>query len=145
MFGNDKSTKSDTERSLIGEAVTIDGNINSAGSIDVAGLIKGPVISKEIIVKDTGSIVGEVEADKVEVLGHINGKISAKNIVIRSTGTVKGDLLFAENLLTENGADIDGYIKKTNETKSIIGETIFKKKKSDNVKKPQILNKTASA
>ena len=35
-------------------------------------------------------------------------------VVIGATGTVKGDIEFGNNLKTENGADIDGYIKKTN-------------------------------
>ena len=144
MFGKDTIKSSDTERSLIGEAVTIDGTINSAGGIDVAGLIKGPVTSKDIIVRGSGSIIGTVEADTVEVQGHVDGKIVASNIIIRGTGKVKGDLLFAENLLTENGADIDGYIKKTGNSKSL-SETIFKKKKTDTEKKPQIVGKEAQA
>ena len=50
MFGDKKSIK-DTERSLINEAVSIDGTVNSSGDIDVAGLVKGPVYSKEIVIK----------------------------------------------------------------------------------------------
>ena len=74
---------------------------------------KGPVYSKEIIVRDTGSITGTIEADHVEIHGHLDGKVSGQDIV-RATGTVKGDIEFGNNLRTENGADIDGYIKKTN-------------------------------
>ena len=55
------------ERSLISETVSIDGTVNSSGAIDIAGLIKGPVFSKEVIIKETGSISGEVEADRVEI------------------------------------------------------------------------------
>ena len=50
MFGKDKnklfSERKDSERSLISETVSIDGVVNSSGAIDIAGLIKGPVISK---------------------------------------------------------------------------------------------------
>ena len=46
MFGDKKKIK-DSERSLISETVSIEGTINSSGAIDVAGLVKGPVISKE--------------------------------------------------------------------------------------------------
>ena len=48
MFGDKKSIK-DSERSLISETVSIDGTVNSSGAIDVAGLVKGPVYSKEIV------------------------------------------------------------------------------------------------
>ena len=54
MFGDKKKKLTDSERSLISETVSIEGTINSSGAIDVAGLIKGPVYSKEIIIRETG-------------------------------------------------------------------------------------------
>ena len=148
----DKKTKiKDSERSLISETVSIEGTINSSGAIDVAGLIKGPVISKELIVRDTGSITGTIEADDVEIHGHLDGKVSAQNIVIGATGTVKGDIEFGTNLRTENGADIDGYIKKTNKAKSTLtGDFLFKKKEKkdtpeNNEDRPEVVNKEALA
>jgi cytoskeletal protein CcmA (bactofilin family) len=136
MFGSNNkdkffSERKDSERSLISETVSIDGTVNSSGAIDIAGLIKGPVFSKEIVIKETGSISGEVEADNVEIHGHLDGKISAQNVVIGSTGVVKGDIEFANNLKTEEGADIEGYIKKNpsigkSESKSS-GDFLFSK------------------
>ena len=125
MFGDKKIKIKDTERSLISETVSIEGTINSSGAIDVAGLIKGPVYSKELIVRETGSITGSIEANTVEIHGHLDGKVSAEDIVIGSTGTVKGDIEFGTNLRTENGADIDGYIKKTNTSKPKLGGDFF--------------------
>ncbi len=150
MFGDKKNKLKDSERSLISETVSIEGTINSSGAIDVAGLIKGPVYSKEIIVRETGSITGTVEGDHVEVHGHLDGKVIGQDIVIGSTGTVKGDIEFANNLKTENGADIDGYIKKTNKSKtSLTGDFLFKKKDkkepSENEERPDVVNKEALA
>ena len=100
--------------------------------IDVAGLVKGPVYSKEIVIKETGSISGGVEAETVEIHGHLDGKVSADNVVIGSSGVVKGDIEFSNNLRTENGADIDGYIKKTNSAKSkLSADFLFSKSKDD--------------
>ena len=146
MFGDKKVKIKDSERSLISETVSIEGTINSSGAIDVAGLVKGPVYSKELIVRDTGSI----EADTVEIHGHLDGKVSADNIVIGATGTVKGDIEFGNNLRTENGADIDGYIKKTNSSKSkLTGDFLFKKKDkketSETEERPEVVNKEAIA
>ena len=64
------------------------------------------------------SITGSIEGDRVEIHGHLDGKVSGQDIVIGGTGTVKGDIEFGNNLKTENGADIDGYIKKTNKAKT---------------------------
>tara|TARA_B100000575_G_scaffold135955_1_gene108378 strand:- start:70 stop:531 length:462 start_codon:yes stop_codon:yes gene_type:complete len=132
MFGDKKNKIKDTERSLISETVSVEGTINSSGAIDVAGLIKGPVISKEIVVRETGSVTGSIEGDRVEIHGHMDGKISGDDIVIGSTGTVKGDIEFSNNLKTENGADIDGYIKKTHGSKSkLTPDFLFSKTKED--------------
>ena len=150
MFGDKKIKIKDSERSLISETVSIEGTINSSGAIDVAGLIKGPVYSKELIVRDTGSITGTIEADDVEIHGHLDGKVTAQNIVIGATGTIKGDIEFGNNLRTENGADIDGYIKKTNSSKSkLTGDFLFKKKEkketSETEERPEVVNKEAIA
>ena len=140
MFGDSKKIK-DSERSLISETVSIE---------DIAGLVKGPVYSKELIIRDTGSITGSIEADTVEIHGHLDGKVSAENIVIGATGTIKGDIEFGNNLRTENGADIDGYIKKTKGSKSkLTGDFLFKKKDkkepSDSEERPEVVNKEAIA
>ena len=146
MFGDKKKKLTDSERSLISETVSIEGTINSSGAIDVAGLIKGPVYSKEIIIRETGSITGTIEGDHVEIHGHLDGKVSGQDVVIGSTGTVKGDIEFGNNLKTENGADIDGYIKKTNKSKSTLtGDFLFKKKDkkdtSETEERPEVVNK----
>ena len=150
MFGDKKKKLTDSERSLISETVSIEGTINSSGAIDVAGLVKGPVFSKEIIIRETGSITGSIEGDHVEIHGHLDGKVSGQDVVIGSTGTVKGDIEFGNNLKTENGADIDGYIKKTNKSKSTLtGDFLFKKKdKKENTEteeRPEVVNKEAIA
>ena len=150
MFGDKKKKLTDSERSLISETVSIEGTNNSSGAIDVAGLIKGPVFSKEIIIRETGSITGSIEGDHVEIHGHLDGKVSGQDVVIGSTGTVKGDIEFGNNLKTENGADIDGYIKKTNKSKSTLtGDFLFKKKdkkeQSEAEERPEVVNKEALA
>ena len=148
MFGDKKKKLTDSERSLISETVSIEGTINSSGAIDVAGLIKGPVFSKEIIIRETGSITGTIEGDHVEIHGHLDGKVSGQDVVIGSTGTVKGDIEFGNNLKTENGADIDGYIKKTNKSKTTLtGDFLFKKKDKketlESEERPEVVNKEA--
>ena len=147
MFGDKKNKIKDSERSLISETVSIEGTINSSGAIDVAGLIKGPVNSKEIVVRETGSITGSIEGDRVEIHGHMDGKISGEEVIIGSTGTVKGDIEFGNNLRTENGADIDGYIKKTHGSKSklkpdfLFSKSKEEKKVKENGSPETVLNK----
>ena len=154
MFGDKKKKLTDSERSLISETVSIEGTINSSGAIDVAGLVKGPVFSKEIIIRETGSITGSIEGDHIEIHGHLDGKVSGQDVVIGTTGTVKGDIEFGNNLKTENGADIDGYIKKTSGSKSKLTDSfLFNKKDKKETSassestedRPDVVNKEAIA
>ena len=69
-----------------------------------------------------------MEAETVEIHGHLDGKVSADNVVIGSSGVVKGDIEFSNNLRTENGADIEGYIKDSCKSK-ITGDFLFSKTK----------------
>ena len=116
MFGQKKQNTprplNDSGRSQISETFSLEGTLRTSGAIDISGLIKGAVYADDLIIKETGSIIGPVEADKIEIYGHLEGKILAKTIVIGSTGVVKGDILFSESLKTEEGADINGYLKK---------------------------------
>ena len=130
MFGSKKTTTprplNDSGRSQVSESFALEGTLRTSGAIDISGLIKGPVYANDIIIKETGSIIGPVEADKIEIYGHLEGKILAKSIVIGSSGVVKGDILFSDSLKTEEGADINGYLKKTDSTSLEAEQNEFK-------------------
>ena len=111
-------------RSYVGETLQLEGDLRSAGSIDIAGLINGNVFVSELTIKETGSIRGSLEATNVEVNGHVEGKITADTIVIGKNAVIKGDIFFKNTLKTEEGADIDGYIKRVNKGKSNTEEDI---------------------
>ena len=130
MFGSKKSATprplNDSGRSLISETFSLEGTLRTSGAIDIAGLIKGAVYTTDLVIKETGSILGPVEADKIEIYGHLEGKIVARTIIIGSSAVVKGDILFSESLKTEEGADINGYLKKTESTSLEAAQSEFK-------------------
>jgi len=130
MFGSKKTDTprplNDSGRSQVSETFSLEGTLRTSGAIDISGLIKGPVYADDLIIKETGSIIGPVEASKIEIYGHLEGKILAKSIVIGSSGVVKGDILFSESLKTEEGADINGYLKKTESTSMEAAQSEFK-------------------
>lgn len=130
MFGSKKVSTprplNDSGRSLISETFSLEGTLRTSGAIDIAGLVKGAVYTNDLIIKETGSIIGPVETDKIEIYGHLEGKIVARTIVIGSSAVVKGDILFSESLKTEEGADINGYLKKTESTSLEAAQNEFK-------------------
>ena len=111
-------------RSYVGETMQLDGDLRTSGSIDVAGLINGNIFVSEMTVAETGSIRGSIEATSIEINGHIAGKISADIVIVGKTAVIKGDIFFKNTLKTEEGADIDGYIKRANNGKSNTEEDI---------------------
>ena len=111
-------------RSLVGETLQVEGDVRSSGSVDVAGLINGNVFVSEMTVSDTGSIRGMIEASTIEINGHIEGKITADSVILGKNAIIKGDIFFRQTLKTEEGADIDGYIKRINNGKANTEEDI---------------------
>ena len=114
MFGENKEKLVSlvVEKSTIGSDFTIEGLVNSAGDVDLGGSIKGPVNVKALVIKEKGSLIGEINAEKLDVFGFVDGKVTAKKITIGPTGEVKGDLEFTESLIVEEGARLDGNVKK---------------------------------
>ena len=128
MFKNLRAAEKEklnySERSLVGETLQLEGDLRSSGNVDVAGLVTGNVFVSEMIITETGSIRGSLEATTVEVNGHVEGKISADTVIVGRTAVIKGDIFFKNTLKTEEGADIDGYIKRVNNGKSNSEEDI---------------------
>ena len=127
-------------RSYIGETMQLEGDLRTSGSIDVAGLINGNIFVSEMTVAETGSIRGSVEATAIEINGHVAGKISADTVIVGKTAVIKGDIFFKNTLKTEEGADIDGYIKranngKTNTEEDITIEEIVERKEEETTEK----------
>ena len=117
LRGVEERQLNDNGRSFVGETLQLEGDLRSAGSLDVAGLINGNVFVTDIVVAETGSVRGSIEATNIEINGHVEGKISADVIIIGRSAVIKGDIFFKNTLKTEEGADIDGYIKRVSNGK----------------------------
>ena len=113
MFGKKSSELllNQSGRSYVAETMQIVGDLYSEGSVDLAGLIDGNVHVKEMIVFETGSVKGNLNVKKIKINGHVEGEIVADEISLGSNSVIKGDIVFKLSLKTEEGAEIDGYIK----------------------------------
>jgi cytoskeletal protein CcmA (bactofilin family) len=124
MFGKKSSDMllNESSRSYVAETMQIEGDFHYSGAVDVAGLIKGNVYGKEMIILDTGSVKGNLHVNKLNINGHVEGQIVADEISLGSNSVIKGDILFKSFLKTEEGAEIDGYIRGTKSSKLVRGE-----------------------
>jgi cytoskeletal protein CcmA (bactofilin family) len=124
MFGkkSSESVLNQSGRSFVAETMQVEGELHYTGAVDVAGLINGNVYGKEMIILDTGSVKGNLHVSKLNINGHVEGKIITDEISLGSNSVIKGDILFKSHLKTEEGAEIDGYIKGTKSKKNIRDE-----------------------
>ncbi len=124
MFGkkSSESLLNQSGRSFVAETMQVEGEFHFSGAVDVAGLINGNVYGKEMIILDTGSVKGNLYVSKLNINGHVEGQIIADEISLGSNSVIKGDILFKSHLKTEEGAEIDGYIKGTKSKKNIRSE-----------------------
>ena len=111
-------------RSHVGETMQLEGDLRSSGAMDISGLVNGNVFVSDMIIKETGSVRGTIEATNIEINGHVEGKITADIVIIGKNAVIKGDIFFKNTLKTEEGADIDGYIKRVNNGKLVSEEDI---------------------
>ena len=124
MFGKKPSDSllKESGRSFIAETMQVEGDLNSSGAVDVSGLIDGNVNVREMIVFDTGSVKGNLNVSKLHISGHVDGQIVADELTLASNSVVKGDIVFKISLKTEEGAEIDGYIKGSKSSRRVRDE-----------------------
>ena len=110
MFNTSSNSE---EGSFVSETCHVEGDMFTTGNLTIAGIIDGNIVSQSLVILDTGTINGNIESAKVEVEGQINGNIQGNNIYLGRNALIRGDIYFSETLKTEEGADVDGYIKKS--------------------------------
>jgi cytoskeletal protein CcmA (bactofilin family) len=91
----------------IPQQVTIEGAIDYAGAMVIAGTIDGDVTCVSLIVTERGVINGSVRSQTVTVLGEINGEIVANTLTLKTACSVTGDI-FHKQLVLEDGAYFEG-------------------------------------
>jgi cytoskeletal protein CcmA (bactofilin family) len=101
--------------SIVSADLSIEGNLNSGGEIQVDGVVNGDIRCKALIVGVKGSVVGEVVAQTVRLHGAVKGQIRAKSVFLASTARMSGDVEH-ESLAIEPGAYMEGHCKRITET-----------------------------
>jgi len=86
--------RSDAKESLIASDLTIEGKIEGAGHVRIAGCFKGDVhVDGNLTIEPGARLMGEVHADTVVVGGELQGNISAAaRVELLDSGLLVGDL-----------------------------------------------------
>jgi cytoskeletal protein CcmA (bactofilin family) len=98
--------------SIIGEDLTIKGNVTSKGEIQVDGEIEGDIRCSSLLLGDKSQVRGGVAAEDVIVRGHIAGSITGLRITLQAQSHVEGDIV-AQSLAIEQGAYFEGKSRRS--------------------------------
>jgi cytoskeletal protein CcmA (bactofilin family) len=110
--------------SIIGEDLTIRGNVTSKGEVQLDGEIEGEIRCGSLLLGDKGQVMGGVAAEDVVVRGHIIGSIRGLRVTLQAQCHVEGDI-FHQGLSIEQGAYFEGKSRRSDnpleETKAANG------------------------
>ena len=100
--------------SIIGEDLTITGNVSSKGEIQVDGEIQGDVQCGSLLLGDKSQINGSVLAEDVVVRGRVLGSIRGLRVTLQAQSHVEGDI-YHQSLAIEQGAYFEGKSRRTDD------------------------------
>jgi len=93
---------------VIGSDVSIKGVLNIPNRAVVNGLIDGEITARELVVGQSGRIIGHAKTERADVYGEVNQTFEVgQSLTLRSTGKVIGVLNYAE-IEIEKGGLIEG-------------------------------------
>ncbi len=101
-----------TGESLIASGLIIEGKIEGAGHVRIAGQFNGDVhVDGNLTIEAGAKLTGGVRADRVSVGGELEGNIEAASAVeLTSTGVLNGDLK-AGSLTVAAGSRMRGKVE----------------------------------
>jgi len=97
--------------SIISTDMTIHGDLNGVGDLQVEGKVIGRIDVGHLVIAESGAIEGEVVAKAVGIAGSFKGTIRASSVTLSATAKVEGEILH-EVLAIEAGAQLDGTCKR---------------------------------
>jgi cytoskeletal protein CcmA (bactofilin family) len=114
MFNNKKEMTTPTTTvvknaapSLLSSDLTINGNLESDGDMQVDGTIEGDIKSQKLTVSGSAVVRGSIEAESVVIAGNVTGQIKARHVTLSKSARVIADVI-QELLTIEPGAFFEG-------------------------------------
>lgn len=107
-----RSTEREAKESLIAADLTIEGRIEGAGHVRIAGRFKGDVeVEGNLTIEPGAKVTGSVRAKTVVVGGDLEGNIdAASSVELLKTGVLNGDLK-AASLTVAAGSRMRGQVE----------------------------------
>jgi cytoskeletal protein CcmA (bactofilin family) len=99
--------KSSGVPSIISAEMTIHGNLQSTGDLQIEGSVQGEIAVAKLVIAEGGAVTGNIVARDVRICGAVTGTVRAATIALTATARVVGDL-FHEIFSIEAGGQFEG-------------------------------------
>jgi len=103
---------------VIGAGLTITGNVESKGDVQVEGEVQGDVHAKHIVIGERARITGALIAEEIVVRGNVQGSIRGNAVTFHSSSRVEGDV-FHKSLVIEQGAFFEGKSRRSEDPMAV--------------------------
>lgn len=102
--------------SVIGTDLSVVGNLESKGEIQIEGNVQGDIQASRIVVGANARITGSLVADDIIVQGTVMGSVRGNRVTLQSSSKVEGDV-FHQSLAIEQGAYFEGKSRRSDNPK----------------------------
>jgi cytoskeletal protein CcmA (bactofilin family) len=103
----------------IGAGLSITGNVESKGDVQVEGEVQGDVHAQYILIGERARITGALIAEEIVVRGNVQGSIHGNVVIIHSSSHVEADVVH-KSLAIEQGAFFEGRSIRSEEPMSLL-------------------------
>lgn len=117
-------TQSSGRRLMIGEGITLSGEIEACDHLVVEGTVEAALKGAQVLdISENGTYYGTVEIENATIAGRFEGDIKVDGrLTVKSTGVIVGTVSYRE-LAVEAGATIDGKLAPLTATPAKAGKT----------------------
>ena len=101
--------------SIIGTDLRIEGELHTAGVVQIEGTVVGNVrAEREVILAEGGVVEGDIHAGVALLGGKVRGSIvAAERVEVQATALVDGDIT-TERLVIHEGGKVNGHLRTGN-------------------------------
>jgi cytoskeletal protein CcmA (bactofilin family) len=108
-----------SSRVVVGEGVTIKGEITNASEVQIDGIADITVKTDNLTVGASGILTGTIESDNVDIWGKVDGDIKISNtLTIQELGIASGKIEYAK-MQIKLGGEITGDLIRNEKVKKI--------------------------
>jgi cytoskeletal protein CcmA (bactofilin family) len=100
-----------TKPSIISEGFTFEGTITSDGVINIAGIVRGKITAKSVLIDSSGQVDGELNSEQLVIKGQLKGDVNCDDLNVGPLARVDGNISYKYIHIQRGGRVAGRFIK----------------------------------